>query len=343
MQVSQKSLLHRRLQCFVDFIAPEKDEQPKIKELFQQIAARIRKHATEEGYTIASVHYAGSYAKRTGLRRHMTGGSEVEGQDVDIAVILEDRNGRRQAIQHSLVPVFKRYLLHQWEPNLVDHTKSSATLHIRKHQLRFDVVPLIKTEEPNIQKLIRTNRELRTTSVQGHTEFVRKLNRSQNNIHFNNGLRLVKWWRYHQQITSGTFSNQGGQSKVPSFLLDLLCASAHLQAPNNQSYPELLYKWFRHLTRMAQQRVPIHFGNMGQAALNHATEWCVIDPMDATNNVVAKWAPHKVKELASWLQRSRDLMAQAIHYDSDGQHDASMQCLKALFGPSIKTQCKHLS
>ena len=67
MASSQQTLLHKRLQCFVDFIAPEKDEQPKIKELFQQIANRVRKHATEEGYTVASIHYAGSYAKRTGL------------------------------------------------------------------------------------------------------------------------------------------------------------------------------------------------------------------------------------------------------------------------------------
>ena len=172
---------------------------------------------------------------------------------------------------------------------------------------------------------------------------MRKLNHSQNNIHFKNGLRLVKWWRYHQQITSGRFSNQKGASKVPSFLLDLLCANAHLQAPHNNSYPELLYKWFRHLTQMAQKRTPIHFGNMNHSVINADADWCVIDPKDATNNVVANWAPHKVKELTIWLQRSRDLMAQAIHHDSDGRHDDSLKCLKALFGPSIKTQCKHLT
>lgn len=342
MNTSTQSLIHKRLKCFVDFIAPEQDESPVIKEHFQEIKIRVEKHAKEEGYTVASVQYAGSYAKRTGLRRHMTGGSEVEGQDVDIAVILEDRTGKGRPIERSLIPDFKRYLKVQWPDNMIGHTKSSATLAIPKHQLRFDVVPLIKTTRPNIQKLIRVNREVRTTSVQGHTEFVRNLNRKGEHLHFNNCLRLVKWWRYNQQINSKIFWNDRGSEKVPSFLLDLLCAKAYLQPATQESYPAMLYQWFKYLCHVTQNRVPVVFGDNSSQHTGNTALWRVIDPMDASNNVVEKWPAHKIDELAQWFQQGRDRMMQAMHYDSDGKADESLNCLKELFGPSIKTQCKQL-
>lgn len=339
MKSSTQSLIHRRLNCFINFIAPEREQDPKIKAHFEQIKARIEKHAKEEGYTIASVHYAGSYAKRTGLRRHLTGGSEVEGQDVDIAVILENRNNKGQAITHSLIPDFKRYLKKQWPENTVSHTKSSATLSISNQKLRFDVIPLLKTEEVNIQKLIRINREERRTSIQGHTSFVRELNSQGKHIHFNNGLRLVKWWRYHQQIGPGIFQNKPGKEKVPSFLLDLICAKAYLETPKPKNYAEMLYEWFDLLYDIVRHRKPVYFGD-NQANIPKGLEnWQVIDPLDSTNNVVEKWAPHQINELAKWLQNARNNMLQAIICDKDGNADQSLNYLKQLFGPSIK-QCQ---
>lgn len=342
MKKSAPSLISKRLQCFVNFIAPDTDESPRIKEHFQQIKARIEKHASNEGYTVASVQYGGSYAKRTGLRRYMTGGSEVEGQDVDVAVILEPHDKKGRAIERSLVPRFKQFLLNHWEKHLVGHTKSSATLTLKDEKLRFDVVPLVKTGIPGMQRLYRTTPgDVKSTSIQGHIEFVRNLNGQGKHIHFNNGLRLVKWWRYNQQITSRIFRNDKAADKVPSFLLDLLCARAYLDLPKKNNYPEMLYDWFRYLYDVCQQRKPVVFGNDRGRSTNNAI-WQVIDPKDFTNNVVAEWHPHQVNELARWFQRGRDLMIQAIHFDQDGAHDRSMQCLTKLFGPSMKTACKHL-
>ncbi len=339
MKLSTQTSIHQRINRFVNFIAPDREQDPKIKEHFEQIKARIERHAKEEGYTIASVHYAGSYAKRTGLRRHLTGGSEVEGQDIDIAFIFENRNKKGQGIEHCLIPDFKDYLKQQWPDHTIGHTKSSATLSISKQQLRFDLIPLVKTEVVNIQKLIRINRKKRRTSIQGHTGFVQNLNRQGNHIHFNNGLRLVKWWRYHQQIESKVFQNKVGVDKVPSFLLDLLCAKAYLETPKPESYPEMLYKWFSFLYDIVHNRKPVYFENSQPKTHPHSTNWQVIDPLDPLNNVVEKWQPHKIEELANWLQNARNNMMQAMICDKDGNADQSLNHLKKLFGPSIK-QCK---
>ena len=340
MRKVNSSLLQRRLHCFVGFIAPKKKEDPKFKGHFKRIEDRLRKHALEEGYTIAAVQYSGSFAKSTGLRRHVTGGSEVEGQDIDIAVIFEDKKKDGKPIVHSLIPDLKRYLTKQWPDHLIGHTKSSATLSIPKLKLSFDIVPFIKTHEPNIQKLIRINREVRTSSVQKHTEFIRNLNRQGGPIYINNGLRLVKWWRYHQQTNSKIFRNSGGGDKVPSFLLDLLCAKAFMESPRCYSYPEMLYQWFKYLARVTRNREPVLFGPERKAPVAIASNWQVIDPVDPTNNVVENWALYQIKELAEWFKEGRDLMMQAMHFDSDGRPDDSLNCLKKIFGPSIKTNCK---
>ncbi len=337
MSSMSPSIIQKRLKYFVEFIAPEREEDPQIKAFFEEIRDVVSMLALADGYKVTTVQYAGSYAKHTGLRRYMTGGSEVEGQDIDIAFILENQDATGNAIQRSPIPDFKRYLKQRWNEHLVDHTKSSATLRILKHKLSFDIVPIIKTPHSSIQRLIRIDREERTTSIQGHIEFVRALNRRGKYIHFNNGLRLVKWWRYHQQISSHVFRNDSGQDKVPSFLLDLLCAKAYLQTAVKNNYAEMLYQWFSYLADVTRNRRPIYFENGGTD--ERTSHWQVIDPMDATNNLVAKWPAYKMDELATWFQQARDYMAVAIHYDLNNQHDQSLNALKKLFGPSIKTQC----
>ncbi len=344
MKKANTTLIHRRMKHFVEFIAPERDIDAGVQTYVKAIESCIRSRATAHGLTVASVQAAGSYAKRTGLRRHMTGGSEVEGQDVDIAIILENRNRKGEPITYSLVPDFKRFLIDQkglWEPHQVDLTKSSAMLALKNQKFRFDVVPIIKTKDPVIQRLIRTTREAYTTSVQGHINFVKELNGKGKHIHFNNGLRLVKWWRYHQQLSSPYLNNSPTGKKVPSFLLDLLCARAYKDIhPRKETYPEMIYEWFKHLHLVCDQRQTVHFMEKGRSRKASDAPWQVIDPKDPNNNVVANWQDFQIRELARWFEHGRDCMIRAIHHDMSGNQDASLQCLTEVFGPSFKTQCR---
>jgi hypothetical protein len=70
---------HRRLAAFVDWIKPEPETRDAIREQAADIRRIISGQATTDGLSIVATPEAGSFAKHTGLRRHMRGNSEIEG------------------------------------------------------------------------------------------------------------------------------------------------------------------------------------------------------------------------------------------------------------------------
>lgn len=78
-----------RMKNFVKWIAPEKETRDAIKKQSDEIRGRIMGKAEEDGLTVMSMPYSGSFAKKTGLRRHYRGESEIEGQDIDIPFVVK--------------------------------------------------------------------------------------------------------------------------------------------------------------------------------------------------------------------------------------------------------------
>ena len=344
MNLSNRSVIHKRLKCFVEFIAPEKEKREDIKRQSDDIRDCITNGAKKDGLTILSKPYSGSFAKKSGLRRQMQGNDEVEGQDIDLGFILrdEDRWGNPLTCQ---IETFEKYLRDNYPNSIVGHTKSSATIAFKRTKLQFDIIPLIETSRKNIQKLIRTNGEIRQSSVQQQAEFIKKRNRSSNEldglVKFNECLRLVKWWRYQRQANSGIFGNGDNDSKVPSFLLDLLCAKAYDETLVKATYPETLASWFGFLAHTVRNRKTVRFTDFIKAPKNeNRVNWKVLDPMDDTNNVVENWPDYKINELAKWFEESRGAICRAIRYDEDGEDQKSMEELIQLLGNSIRNQCK---
>lgn len=344
MKVPNTSTIHKRSKCFVAFIAPETEKREKIKQQSQDIRDCIEKQAKEDGYIIAASANSGSFAKKTGLRRHLQGDSEVEGQDIDIAFILEAKDKDDNPVG-CLIHKFEQYLKATWPESEVGSTKSSATISFVGSKNRFDAVPLLKTNKDDIQKLIRTTGEARQSSVQKQTQFIKNRNGDSDRIHgvvrFNDCLRLVKWWRYHQQSQSGIFGNGENDEKIPSFLLDLLCAKAYDELKVKDTYAETLSRWFGFLYNLVRNRREVLFNDfIKKHKERDQALWKVIDPMDDTNNVTKNWADDRIDELAEWLETSRDRMNQAIRHDREGDDKASLDCLVELFGNPIKTHCK---
>ena len=346
MKVSNRSTIHKRLKCFVEYIAPDKEKRENIKRQSDSIRSCIERNAKEDGLTILSMPYSGSFAVNTGLRRSLLGNDEVEGQDIDLAFILkdEDKDGNPLGCH---VEIFKSYLNTCWSDkgDDIETTKSSAFIKFTGTKLQFDTVPLIETRSKNIQKLIRTNGEERQSSVEKHTEFVKSRNNSSNELEgvvkFNECLRLIKWWKYQCQSESTVFSNESNKDKVPSFLLSLLCAHAYDNESVKATYPETLAKWFGFLAHVLRHRKPVVFTDfIKKPNWDNDARWSVIDPMDETNNIVGNWGDFKIDELCDWFERGRDKMNQAIRHDREGDDHASLSCLIDIFGNSINNHCK---
>lgn len=61
---SNKSTIHVRIKNFVKWIAPEKEKREEIKKQSDEIRTKIKAKAEEDGLTIESMPYSGSFPKK---------------------------------------------------------------------------------------------------------------------------------------------------------------------------------------------------------------------------------------------------------------------------------------
>ena len=89
MQITTHNKLHQWLKIFSSWIAPDSKKQEDISNHAKNVISTIKQKAEEDGLTVLDAKISGSFAKGTGLRKHLRGSSEVEGQDVDLVFILK--------------------------------------------------------------------------------------------------------------------------------------------------------------------------------------------------------------------------------------------------------------
>lgn len=325
--------LHRRLSAFVDWIATEPAREDDLRERADSIRYSIKAKAKDDGLVIRSTPTSGSFATRTGLRRHMRGESEVDGQDVDLPFVVAPETKDEERLE-VLLPRFEKYAREAYRDTAKETTKSSVWLKF-SDQVNFDLVPLLATTDPERQVLVRSDGERRETSVQKHVYFVKKRTAKSDDdpgrVKFNEMVRLLKWWR--------CFRLEAGRSltDIPSFLVNLLAAYAFDHRGVQGSYGETVADWFGFLARAARKRTAIVFNDFASPPVVSAgPAWSVHDPVNAGNNVVEKWTGLMCDEFADWLEESRDAMYDVIAAFDDGRESNGMNGLVLVFGNPIR-------
>ena len=342
---STHSKIHNRISQFVKWITPEEDTEKTIDKQADEIRGRIKDKAEEDGLTVLSMPYSGSYAKNDGIRRHFRGNSQVEGQDVDIAFIIKrkDKDGKEIT---ELIYRFEGYAKKSYPKTTITTAKSSVEMDFSATKLNYDIVPLLETDVTDRQELIRRDTgERRKTSIIKHIEFVKKRTNASNElkgvVKFNDCLRLVKWWRYFQQENSGVFGNGDNDKKVPSFLLNLLCAKAYDERKVQTTWAQTMADWFGFIANTVRNRKPVVFADyVANPQIDSTALWVVADPVDPTNNIVKSWQEYQINELAKWFEEARDTMIRAISRNTDGDDAGSLEYLVELFGNPFKQNCE---
>lgn len=338
INLSTRSDLHAWLSVFVEWIDPDPAHDDAIREQAAEVRSRIRGQAEDDGLTIRSTPNSGSFAKRTGLRQHQRGKTIVEGQDVDLPFVVSPKTADDEKLD-SLLDRFDRYAAASYPSTQRDRTKSSVVLDFAGSGLRFDLVPMLAVAGTDTEQiLIRRDGERRRTSVQQHIEFVRTRTARSNDhagrVKFNECVRLLKWWRC---IREGA-SNSG--LEVPSFLIDLLAATAFDQCGVEPTYAATLAKWFAYLAHVVRTRSAVTFNDFGKPAAQPAgTLWVVLDPVATGNNVVSAWVGHQIDELAEWFEEGRDQWARILRMDAQGQSSSCLNELEKLFGSAFRAHC----
>lgn len=334
-QYSAKSQLHVRIRNFVAWIAPAKENRDAIKKQADEIRSRIRKKAEDDGLTVTGTPYSGSFTTKTGLRRHLKGESEVEGQDIDLPFVIKKD---KETEFEPLIKRFEKYARESYPDTKITVTKSSVKMEFKGTKLNYDIVPMFATEVANQQVLIRENGEIIKTSIQGHREFIRnrtKQTREEDGVvAFNEIIRLLKWWREHkQQATNGSIM-------LPSFLVNLLAAKALEKCSVNTTYPQTLANWFSYLSFIVKNRESIWFNDYYIKPKTDSTKpWNVFDPVMPDNNITKGWSGWQVDELAEWLQEASEIVNRAIVADTQGRYGDSLEQLKHLFGKIFSSHC----
>lgn len=339
-KLSIRSASHRSLTAFVDWIKPEPDTEESIRTQAEDIRKRIKGKAVADGLVVRATPWSGSFAKKTGLRRHMRGNHEVEGQDVDLPFVVSPTTRGGDTID-SLLDRFEKYAQTTYPNTSRNPTKSSIRLDFASTKLSYDLVPMLAVPgDDEAQVLLRADGEQRSTSVQKHIQFIKTRTAASNEQHgrvkFNEGVRLVKWWREIQQSRSQVLD------EVPTIVIDLLCAKAFDRHGVDETYTETLSRWFGQMAHLARLKKRVDFDDYKDpSAFQHGAPWVVLDPVHPENNVVpVSWKNLQLEELAGWLEDARDGMGRVIAADTAGDGTSVRRELAQLFGNAIEEHGK---
>lgn len=336
--LSSKSPSHRRLSAFVEWIRTPDDREERIKSQADEVRRRLRGKAESDRLVIRSMPFSGSYEKGTGLRRHMQGGAEIEGQDVDIAIVIHPRSVPEDADRERLIERFLSYFRASYPDTQASATRSSVRVGFVGSKVNFDLVPMLAVDSTDREQLLfRSNGERRRTSIQNHSEFVRRRNRLSNElpgrVKFNECVRLVKWWRHYCEGSAQQIE------EVPSILVDLLCAKAFDRHGVAATYTETLAQWFSTMADLAQRKRLVAFDDFGSVPDRTADDrqWAVLDPVNPDNNVLPMaWNNLHIGELSDWLSTARDQWAEVESLERVDEVDKARKVLIELFGNPFK-------
>jgi hypothetical protein len=171
--INIQSRSHRRLIKFVNWIKPDSDKRDAIKEQVADIRNAIRGQAGRDGLSVIATPNSGSFAKHTGLRRHMRGNDEIEGQDVDLPFVVKPSTSDGERIT-ELLKRFEGYAKASYQTTPRRITKSSVELRFDSGKLNYDLVPMLPSGRDGYEIILKSDGTQRLTSVERHTDFVKK-------------------------------------------------------------------------------------------------------------------------------------------------------------------------
>jgi hypothetical protein len=336
--LDKTSRSHRRLSKFVDWIKPPPETRTTIVKQAGEIREAIKGQAIADGLSVIATPSSGSFAKHTGLRRHMRGGAEIEGQDVDLPFVVKPATSDGERIG-ELLKRFERYAKNSYPNTPRELTGSSVELQFVASKLNYDLVPMLTSQHQDYQIILKKDGSRRLTSVIKHTEFVERRTeeskRIAGRVTFNECVRLIKWWRYIR------INEKGMINEARSMLFELLCAEAFDKVKVESTYTLTLARWFGWLAHVTARRLKVSFTDYKSIEpFDESSQpnrlWYVLDPVNANNNVVhTDWTNVHLSEFAEWFERARDSLSRIISHEQAGRDSEVDRLLAELFGNAV--------
>lgn len=323
--------VQKRLSKFVKWVAPDSENRKWIMEQSDTIRKKIINAAKEDEVEIIYTPYGGSFAKKTGLRRHMRGNSEIEGQDIDIPFVVKPKTEDEYQFV-NLKNKFYQYVKKAYpDSEIDDSSKSSVKLKLSSN-LHFDIVPLRSTSESDKQIIHKAGNDIET-SIQKHVDFIKKRTKQskqiEGNVSFNDCIRLFKWWRYFQQ-------EKNNYLKVPSVIIEMLCAKAFDNCSVENNYVGTFAIWSAYLANFFKNNKNIYFLDYVSAPEISEYSFGIYDPTNNENNFIRNWSQIEIDYLIEWFEEARDICNRIRRAEIDNDENDAVNSFIELFGNPFK-------
>lgn len=270
---------------------------------------------------------AGSVEKRTSLRTtsdmdvmvYVKAGA-VPADDAELPTWMKDR----------LVEAYPHLDAAQFVPQT-----HCVTIAFRGSGLDVDVVPVIYEGEPDdVGYLVAKHSGARLkTSVTQHLRFLRTRKNGDTalqiaaNPDLAQGIRLVKWWIKQQKAKDPDF-------RFKSFMVELILCRLSDDGLLFGDYPALLESFFEHLLtdRFASQIAFTDFYKASTLPSRGIDAMQVIDPVNADNNVAARYSVADRDRILAAAQDAYDALSEARWATTKGR---AVSCWQDVLGPGF--------
>jgi hypothetical protein len=195
--------------------------------------------------------------------------------------------------------------------------------------LNVDVVPVLyKGDSNDCGYLFTVGRgEPVLTSIPLHLAFIRK-RKAQQNVHFAQMIRLVKWWVRLQKIKDEEF-------KLRSFMTEMIVSHLSDSGISMSDYTVGLEKLFAYIVK-SQLKTRIYFTDYYPASklpkpTGKAME--IFDPVNASNNVAAIYDDSHRQRIVNAAQDALEAISEARFATTRGR---AIELWQEVLGPSFR-------
>lgn len=322
MATTSMQITHDDVRAFAEdrINLPASDAQrhrDQVNLLRERLEAKID---ADPGYGLIKMLHAGSVAKGTALRSV---------NDLDVAVYV--KAAEAPGSDPDLVPWLADRLADanpSMDRDQFEEKEHCVTVDFRGSGLNVDVVPVLYEGEPDDRGyLVRKYTGDRVlTSVPLHLDFIRSRKKKYGRD-FAQLIRLSKWWK--RMVVTGD-----ADFRFKSFMIELLWAHLADGGLPLTDYPTSLEGFFAYIVRteLTDLVAFTDYIAANDIPTRSAAAIEVLDPVNADNNVAARYDNRDQLRIADAAQDALSALGEARFAPTKGQ---ATDCWRTVLGPSF--------
>ena len=314
---------HADIAAFADdHVNLKREDAMEYREQVGRLREKLDNYAGDHpDYGLIKTLLSGSLAKGTALKTL---------NDIDVAFYVKaEKTPKAEPDLLEWLAERLRDAYPQMKPDQIKRNNHSVCINYAVSGLSVDVVPVQYRDDPDDRGYLFAfdGCEPVLTSIPLHLTFIRK-RKGEQNTHFAQVIRLVKWWVALQRSKDEAF-------RLKSFMTEMIISHLADSGVSMADYPVALEKVFGYIVN-SRLKMRISFTDYYPASklpgpTGSAME--VFDPVNETNNVAAIYNDSQRQKIVSAAQDALEAISEARFATTRGR---AIECWQDVLGPSFR-------